>query len=117
MSARDPNIPHPTDNNTTTRSTTGSAIDSKADSATGLKTPSKNAVIIIKGQDLPAPMEVGFTKEGIVFDKVQNQIDDFVVDFTTILNDNRIDYVIVSGYVALLFGRSRKVQNCVSHDS
>jgi hypothetical protein len=72
---------------------------------------SDNAVIVIKGKDLPMTMEVKFTKAGIVFDKVLNQLDDLVIDTTAILNDAGVNYVIISGYVAILFGRSRSSED------
>jgi len=52
-------------------------------------------------------MELNFTKDCISFEKELNQLDQFVIDFTTILNALDIKYVIISGYVAILFGRNR----------
>ena len=42
----------------------------------------------------------------IRMDKVVNELDRFVFDFIKIL-EKQADYVIVSGYVAILYGRSR----------
>ncbi len=36
-----------------------------------------------------------------------SELDDFVLKFVRILNDLNINYAVVSGYVAILFGRSR----------
>lgn len=46
-------------------------------------------------------------QDKIVIDRVANELDDFVIRFCDILNKIRINYVIVSGYVSILFGRSR----------
>lgn len=45
-------------------------------------------------------------KKTIRLDKVENQLDKFVLDFLKIL-ERHTKYVIVSGYVAILFGRNR----------
>lgn len=52
-------------------------------------------------------MKLKFLKNKIEFKKELNDLDKFVVDFTSILNKLGINYVIVSGYVAILFGRNR----------
>lgn len=46
----------------------------------------------------------------IKLDKVINDLDRFVFDFIDILKKH-IDYVIISGYVAILFGRSRATED------
>lgn len=51
-------------------------------------------------------MEIKY-KEQIELEKELNSLDKFVIDFTGILNKLKINYVIVSGYVAILFGRNR----------
>lgn len=52
-------------------------------------------------------MEFKYTKNKIVIkDKTISALDSLVIDFTSILN-KYVNYVIVSGYVAILFGRSR----------
>ncbi len=43
----------------------------------------------------------------IILEKELNDLDLFTLDFVNILNKLAIKYVIVSGYVAILFGRSR----------
>lgn len=52
-------------------------------------------------------MEINYSKNKIEFEKELNDLDNFVIDFTKILNHLKIKYVIVSGYVAILFGRNR----------
>ena len=52
-------------------------------------------------------MEILFRKNEIKLEKEENLLDKFVLEFTEILNTCKIKYVIVSGYVAILFGRSR----------
>ena len=52
-------------------------------------------------------MEITYTENQIVFKKQLNTLDKFVIDFTSLLNRLDICYVIVSGYVTILFGRSR----------
>ena len=45
----------------------------------------------------------------IKLDKPLNDLDTFVLDFCELLNENK--YVLISGYVALLFGRSRGTED------
>jgi len=52
-------------------------------------------------------MNIKYSKNRIEFEKELNALDKFVIDFTFILNKLNIKYVIVSGYVSILFGRSR----------
>jgi hypothetical protein len=52
-------------------------------------------------------MKINVSGKKIEFKKEQNRLDRFVIDFTLLLNRLQIRYVIVSGYVAILFGRSR----------
>lgn len=52
-------------------------------------------------------MEIGYTREKISLDKELNSLDKLVIDFTSILNKLKVKYVIVFGYVSILFGRSR----------
>lgn len=40
-------------------------------------------------------------------DKVLSSLDEFVIKFVKILEEEGIEYALVSGYVAILFGRSR----------
>ncbi|MBR9691619.1 hypothetical protein GOV06_02435 [Candidatus Woesearchaeota archaeon] len=46
----------------------------------------------------------------IILDKVINELDRFVIDFTNILKKHT-NYVIVSGYVSILFGRTRTTED------
>jgi hypothetical protein len=53
-------------------------------------------------------MEIKFLEEKIeIKNKKLINLDKFVVDFTSILNTYNIKYVIVSGYLSILFGRNR----------
>lgn len=47
----------------------------------------------------------------IVIDKELTKLDKFVLDFIKILNKLKIGYVIVSGYVSILLGRSRATED------
>ncbi len=52
-------------------------------------------------------MKIDICGKKIEFKKELNKLDRFVIEFTSLLNDQGIEHVIVSGYVAILFGRSR----------
>jgi hypothetical protein len=52
-------------------------------------------------------MEIEFKEDKIIFDRELSLLDSFVLSFTEHLAKNNIKYVIISGYVAILFGRSR----------
>jgi hypothetical protein len=52
-----------------------------------------------------------FTDEGVVIDKPPSDLDELVVDVVDALEDVGVDYVVVSGYVAVLFGRSRATED------
>lgn len=52
-----------------------------------------------------------FSEGKIVFEKEMSDLDKFVIDFINILNSCKIRYVIVSGYVVLLFGRPRATED------
>jgi hypothetical protein len=56
-------------------------------------------------------MELRFSDKGIEFEKTLNSLDKFVVGFTEILNKLSIKYVIVSGYVSIIFGRNRSSED------
>lgn len=56
-------------------------------------------------------MEIKYNKSSIEFEKELNDLDEFVIDFIEILNELNINYVIVSGYVSILFGRSRSSED------
>jgi len=50
-----------------------------------------------------------YSQTEIVFDKELNRLDKFVLDFIKLLGE--IKYVVVSGYVAILFGRTRATED------
>lgn len=56
-------------------------------------------------------MEIDLKKNVIKVDKELSELDLLVLKFTEILQSMKIDYVIVSGYVAILFGRSRQTED------
>lgn len=47
----------------------------------------------------------------LVLDKPRNELDELVLDVTGILSDVGVDYAVVSGYVAVLLGRSRATED------
>jgi hypothetical protein len=56
-------------------------------------------------------MEIVFDRDRIIFNKTLNSLDRFAVDFTSALDKVGIKYVLVSGYVAILFGRNRSSED------
>jgi len=56
-------------------------------------------------------VELVFTKELIEINKELNSLDEFVIEFTSVLNKLNINYVVISGYVSILFGRSRSSED------
>ena len=52
-------------------------------------------------------MEIEVLDREIRLDRVTSVLDDFVLDFLELLKKQSIRYVIISGYVVLLFGRAR----------
>lgn len=56
-------------------------------------------------------MEISFLDDRIEFEKELNSLDNFVMEFTRILDKMNIRYVLISGYVAILFGRSRSSED------
>lgn len=52
-----------------------------------------------------------FTEDGIVIDKPPNGLDTLVLSVVGILEDLGIEYAVVSGYVAVLFGRARATED------
>ena len=55
-------------------------------------------------------MEYDVDKREIKSDKVLNNLDKFVIDFIKILEEH-VDYVIISGYISILLGRSRATED------
>ncbi len=56
-------------------------------------------------------MEIEYTPSGIVFEKELNELDLLTLDFVKCLDKANISYSIISGYVAILFGRSRNSED------
>lgn len=56
-------------------------------------------------------MEIKFEDNKVILNKKLNSLDLFVIDFCNILNNLDISYVLISGYVAILFGRSRSSED------
>lgn len=56
-------------------------------------------------------MEYEYTEEGIKFNKVLNDFDKFTIHLTKLLGKLKLEYVLISGYVALLFGRTRMTED------
>jgi len=56
-------------------------------------------------------MDFVFSGKKIIFNRVLSDLDKFVIDFTRVLDKNNIRYVIVSGYVSIVFGRSRYTED------
>lgn len=56
-------------------------------------------------------MEIEWKEKNIELKKEINSLDLIVFDFTKILEEIGIKYVLVSGYVAILFGRSRSSED------
>lgn len=56
-------------------------------------------------------MEILDIPGGYALDKEENGLDRFVLDYVCVLDKEEVKYVIVSGYVAILFGRSRSSED------
>lgn len=56
-------------------------------------------------------MDVNITRNSMRLDKELNELDLLAVDFAKVLEKNRISYALVSGYVAILFGRNRSSED------
>lgn len=56
-------------------------------------------------------MEMEFGKGTIKFSRELSSLDKLVIRFTRILDMHGIDYVIISGYIPILFGRSRNTED------
>jgi hypothetical protein len=52
-------------------------------------------------------MKIEYNNNQIAFTKQLNKLDNFVFDFISIVNKLDIQYVVISGYVSILFGRNR----------
>ena len=56
-------------------------------------------------------MDIEFSGNTIRMDRELSNLDNLVIKFTKILEETNTDYVIVSGYIAILFGRSRNTED------
>ena len=56
-------------------------------------------------------MEIEYVKGNISIRKELLSLDNFVLAFIELLDKSSIDYVIVSGYVGIFFGRSRNTED------
>ncbi|MBI1974100.1 hypothetical protein HYS54_04775 [Candidatus Micrarchaeota archaeon] len=56
-------------------------------------------------------MRIGFSKGSIRFEKPLSDLDRFVYEFVDILKSAGVRYVIVSGYVSIMFGRPRTTED------
>ena len=56
-------------------------------------------------------MKINYNKSEISFEKELNSLDKFTVEFTSILNSLKTKYVIISGYIPILFGRNRNSED------
>jgi len=52
-------------------------------------------------------MEINLSENKIILKRELNKLDEFVLDFTKLLDN----YVVVSGYISILFGRSRATED------
>lgn len=55
-------------------------------------------------------MKYNKERREIILDKELNKIDKFIFDFISII-EKYVDYVIISGYVSILLGRSRATED------
>ncbi len=56
-------------------------------------------------------MEIDVSDGRIVLNKELNDLDRLVIDFVSVLDKSNVKYVLVSGYIAILFGRSRSSED------
>ena len=56
-------------------------------------------------------MKIKVSKANIRLVNELNDLDKLVIDFVRILDRNKVKYVLVSGYVSILFGRSRSSED------
>jgi hypothetical protein len=52
-----------------------------------------------------------FTEQGVVIDKEPSELDELIIDVSRVLEAVDVDYAVVSGYVAVLFGRARATED------
>ena len=56
-------------------------------------------------------VELTVTGKKIIFNRELSNLDYFVIDFIKLLEKHHVNYVIVSGYIAIVFGRSRNTED------
>lgn len=56
-------------------------------------------------------MEIRYSGKFIEIERVLSDLDKFVIDFVRLLDDIELNYIIVSGYVSILFGRTRGTED------
>ena len=56
-------------------------------------------------------MEFEFKEDKIVFNRELSILDTITLKFIKVLDKEHIDYVVISGYIAILFGRSRSTED------
>ena len=56
-------------------------------------------------------MEKIIRENSLIDEKQLNELDKFAIDFASILNNIKVPNVLVSGYVSILFGRSRSSED------
>lgn len=74
----------------------------------GRKQPSFFKGLFIK---LVNDVELTVTGKKIIFNRELSNLDYFVIDFIKLLEKHHVNYVIVSGYIAIVFGRSRNTED------
>jgi hypothetical protein len=52
-----------------------------------------------------------FDDDAVIIEKEPSELDELVLDVTAILDDVSVEYAVVSGYVAVLLGRSRATED------
>ena len=58
-------------------------------------------------------MDMEYTDRVLKFEKELSELDRLVIDFVRVLDKSGTSYVIVSGYIAILLGRSRTTEDVV----
>ena len=58
-------------------------------------------------------MDMEYTDRVLKFQKELSELDRLVIDFVRVLDKSGTSYVIVSGYIAILLGRSRTTEDVV----
>ncbi len=56
-------------------------------------------------------MEIEFRDHEVIFNKELNFLDKLVIEFCGILDSYKINYVIISDYISILFGRTRTTED------